>query len=792
MSGKQARHLIVDGQIFQSAARDRGMGRYSEYLLSAILKESNYETVHLIFSKKAHAVGINNKNLEKLFDGVTVAYLDLSSTTKQGIENAASHNKKSVNEFVQKLHLDPATIDFLIPSLFQEPIVSVFPDATKNFVIFYDLIPYLYHDRYADKMPFDNYLKRFRQLFEADKILTISQAVRDDLAVYLGLPYSRTHVVDGAAIRSDKTPVPPPGMQQAEKFVLMPTSDDPRKNNLRAVLGFEQFNSRSSEKYKLVITSKIHRSERERLQSFSNNIIFTGNIEEAELDWLYEKAEAVLFVPESEGLGLPILEAVHVDKRVVCSSLDVFKEISTDAFYYCDHRDQYSIAAAIEAALTNKNKGVPKTKYRQVLKHYSWAETAKRALTAMSESKKRNPSDRPKIAVFTPTPSGFSAIGKVVAEAHAVLDDYFEVDYYAEDGLVDTKTRPNFLQYVAPYYSADAFSVRSYARYDAVFYHIGNSDYHLQSIANSLYLPGYAILHDTNITDAYRVMVKEDVISQERSDLEKRLTVEGNLKLSKCLTSVVTNQLGIMTHSEYAVGAAQEICHGQNAVVKKVNLATQTPQTIPDRTYGHIRLGMAGIIADIKGIEVIERLAKDVKYQNHTIAIFGYNYASSDTIERLRSYDNIELSTGLTDYDFANNMKQLDIFVNYRMDYQGETSLSTLEAMRQGVVVIVRDIGWYSELPDDVVVKVANPEDLIKKLNKLVASPQRLRDISTNAVNYVRRQHNHEQYAEGMREILDSTGRSDQNIEHRAMLLRNNQIMSAKELLEQLKTEKHE
>lgn len=792
MPNKASKQLVVDGQIFQSAARDRGMGRYSEYLLSAILKEASYEKVYLIFAKKPHAVGVNNKSLKGLFDSVEVVYLDLSSTTRHNLKNATAHNKKSINEFISSLNIDPLSIDFLIPSLFQEPIVSVFPDMTKNFVIFYDLIPYLYHSRYADKMPFENYLKRFKLLFEADKILTISQAVRDDLAVYLGIPYTRTQVIDGAAIRSDKRPVPPLGMQQPEKFILMPTSDDPRKNNLRAVLGFEQFNTRSTSNYKLVITSKIHRSERERLQSFSNNIIFTGNIVEAELDWLYGMAEAVLFVPESEGLGLPILEAVHVNKRVVCSSLDVFKEISSDAFYYCNHEDQYSIASALEDALTDLEKGVPDAKYRKILKHYSWLETAKRAITAMRDTQKRIQAQRPKIAMFTPTPSGFSAVGKVVAESHAVLEDHFDVDYYAEGGLVDTVTRPNYLQYIANYFPADNFSAKLYANYDAVFYHIGNSDYHLESIANSLYLPGYVILHDTNISDAYRVMVKEGMISQERSDLEKRITTVGELKLSKHLVSLVTNQLGVLTHSEYAVKATREILDNQDSKVLNVKLSTQVPQTIPERKYKHLRLGMAGIIADIKGIEVIERLAKDVKYQHHTIAIFGYNYASTDTIERLQSYDNIDLSTNLTDYDFVNSMRKLDVFVNYRMEYQGETSLSTLEAMRQGVVVVVRDIGWYSELPDDVVIKVNSPDDLIKQLNELIDDPRLLEKVSKQAVEYVKSHHSHEQYADGMHKIMSLNDKSDSQVEHRAQLLHSGQLLSKSALLNQIKSERSE
>lgn len=790
MQGQNSRHLIVDGQIFQSAARDRGMGRYSEYLLSAIMREGSYKTIHLIFAKKPHATGIKNKSLEELFSGANVVYLDLTSTTRQNLKSAMQHNEKTVNQFIDKLNLDPSTIDFLIPSLFQEPIVSVFPTKTNNSVIFYDLIPYLYYNRYADKMPFDNYLKRFKTLFEADKILTISQAVQDDLAVYLGIPHDRIRVVDGAAIRSSKKPVAPLGLHKPDKFILMPTSDDPRKNNLRAVLGFEQFNARASSSYKLVITSKIHKSERERLQSFSNNIIFTGNIAEAELDWLYGEAAAVLFVPESEGLGLPILEAVHVDKRVVCSSLDVFKEISSEAFYYCDHEDQYSIANAIEAALKDTEKGIPKTEYKRILKHYSWEETARRAITAMTSSVKRVRARRPKIAIFTPTPSGFSAVGKVVAESHATLADYFDVDYYAEEGLGEIVTRPNYLQYVANYYPADSFSVKRYADYQAVFYHIGNSDYHLESITNSLYLPGYAILHDTNVTDAYRIMVQEGIISRERSDLEKTITNTGRLTESKYMASVVTNQLGILAHSDYAIGATHEILKRQKLKTVRTNLPTQAPQALPDRDYDRIRLGMAGIIADIKGIEVVERLAKDIEYRQLAISIFGYNYASPDTIERLQSYDNIELSTNLTDYDFVKNMRKLDIFVNYRMKYQGETSLSTLEAMRQGVVVIVRDVGWYSELPDDSVVKVSGPEDLIAKLKRLIGNPDLLKKISQKAIEYVKSNHSHEQYAMGMREIVELRSDDSLDTELRAMLLRTGKLSTKNALLSQIRMEK--
>src|SRR5690606_18642262 len=113
---------------------------------------------------------------------------------------------------------------------------------------------------------------------------------------------------------------------------------------------------------------------------------------------------------------------------------------------------------------------------------------------------------------------------KVVAESHATLAEYFDIDYFAEDGPEVKGIRPNYLRYFKNYYPAASFSVSRYAEYDAVFYHVGNSEYHLESIANSLYMPGYVIIHDTNVSDAFRVMSERNAISRERVDLEMRMT----------------------------------------------------------------------------------------------------------------------------------------------------------------------------------------------------------------------------------------------------------------------------
>jgi glycosyltransferase involved in cell wall biosynthesis len=67
---------------------------------------------------------------------------------------------------------------------------------------------------------------------------------------------------------------------------------------------------------------------------------------------LYQLAAAVLLTSESEGFGLPVLEAGLARVPVVCSDLAVFREIAgDDAFYYPVDSPPEGVADQLEAAL---------------------------------------------------------------------------------------------------------------------------------------------------------------------------------------------------------------------------------------------------------------------------------------------------------------------------------------------------------------------------------------------------------------------------------------------------------
>ncbi len=113
----------------------------------------------------------------------------------------------------------------------------------------------------------------------------------------------------------------------------------------------------------------------------SSNIEFAGQVSDEELENLYENSEAILFPSLDEGLGLPILEAVNHNKKVVCSNIAVFKEFSTDAFYLFNPTNPEDIAEALRRAVLDKSKSYI-NKYLPIKEEFTWKNSAHRMLTS--------------------------------------------------------------------------------------------------------------------------------------------------------------------------------------------------------------------------------------------------------------------------------------------------------------------------------------------------------------------------------------------------------------------------
>lgn len=770
--------IVIDCQIFQTYSWQRGMGKYSLELIRIILAQPELQSraIYLLFNSNADDNLEAKDILRKI--APTAQFLDIElelprqPRAEHSIQPTRLKNKEILNRFINEYFDSSAKPDFLILSLYLDEVCSVFPDTliiNNKILIYYDSIPYLYHTRYG-QFPgfFDHYyLPHTASVFEATKVLTISKTVANDLHLYFGVQTERIFAIDGASIpRSAQKPVKPKGWKLPPNgFVLMPSGQEIRKNNPRAVEAFDNFVKQADKDYTLVITSHFTKEGRADLEALSDNILFSGNVSEAELLWLYQNCRFVLFASEYEGLGLPVLEAVEQNKLIACSDISVFREMSDTAFHYFDPLDVNAITSILHetesaAEVSNLNDNA----YEVVAKKYTWHRTGQEFIKALATNINLSKVQKKKIAVFCPEPGGFSAIGKDIGELHAWYTSYFDVEYYFDKGPNHMTLRPNILKYAAPCHKAEDFKAEDYERYDAVVYHIGNSEYHLNIIRAALVFPGYMILHDTNLNGLYHNLAELEYISHERHDIEQRLDkLAGKGKkyddYSTFITSVVNNQLAVVVHSDYARKAVQAKLITK-IPVEYLELPFDTPiftDINQRKNRSKVSVAFAGIIAKIKGIDLMETIAFSDKFSDCQINIFGFSVIETEQLKKLRELPNVKLMTNPTDFEFQQLIANSDILINVRLAYKGETSGSTLSHMRYGGIAIVRDFGWFSELPDDTVIKVQKPEETFTALREILDDDRRRELLHKKATMYMQQNHSHKAYSEGMYRLISSS-----------------------------------
>jgi mannosylglucosylglycerate synthase len=83
---------------------------------------------------------------------------------------------------------------------------------------------------------------------------------------------------------------------------------------------------------------------------------------------LYRMADAVLLPSESEGFGLPLLEAALCRAPLVCADIPVLRDLATGAFTFHEPAGPEAVAQALERALRSR---VARAK-RGVVRRYSW------------------------------------------------------------------------------------------------------------------------------------------------------------------------------------------------------------------------------------------------------------------------------------------------------------------------------------------------------------------------------------------------------------------------------------
>jgi glycosyltransferase involved in cell wall biosynthesis len=120
----------------------------------------------------------------------------------------------------------------------------------------------------------------------------------------------------------------------------------------------------------------------------------------------------------------------------------------------------------------------------------------------------------------------------------------------------------------------------------------------------------------------------------------------------------------------------------------------------------------------------------------------GERFDVQRRLERLGLTDGVERLDYVPEERLWSLMAACDVLVNLRYPTMGETSGSAIRAMSLGKPLVVSDVGWFAELPDDVALKVPVDEHEVEVLRAaLEIAADHGEVLGRSARAYVEREH---------------------------------------------------
>jgi glycosyltransferase involved in cell wall biosynthesis len=224
--------------------------------------------------------------------------------------------------------------------------------------------------------------------------ITISQAAKDDIVSYIGIPADRITVTHLAV---DEAYHPRMGAERdaavrekynlPDRFVLYIGGFDVRKQVNQLLLAYSYVGPAEGTDVPLVIAGK----EPEwgtpvfpDLRKYAADLKITdfvqwiGRVDEADKPSLYRLAEVAVFPSRYEGFGLPVLEAMASGTPVVANQIPVIEEIVGDGAYLVENGNARKMAGAILALLGDESlRETISSRGLAQATHFSWRKTAR-------------------------------------------------------------------------------------------------------------------------------------------------------------------------------------------------------------------------------------------------------------------------------------------------------------------------------------------------------------------------------------------------------------------------------
>jgi glycosyltransferase involved in cell wall biosynthesis len=597
------------------------------------------------------------------------------------------------------------------------------------------------------------------------------------------------------------------GIQRSYVFCLAGLDD---RKNLRGLMdAFRQLPISLRRSHQLVVTCYLNEETERRTRllaedwGLAENLVLTGTVSDEDLRVLYQRCAAFAFPSLYEGLGLPLLEAMHCGAAVIAGNNSSQPEVVGDAGLIANASDASDIAAKLRLALecpqtarTLGDRAIDRAS------GFTWDRTAEQTLNTLERLvnppalPRRRTTPKPYLAVVSPWPPKGSGIADYAARLVSELKDTYEIDLYHESGYV-----PEMSLKCADFPCHDFRLFRRNASirpYRGVLYQMGNSFYHGFLYEMMARYPGIVTLHDFNLAafqfwrahrsgvpiDNFRFEIEHnypdrigEIVGQlwdwtrERGGLQEACARRG-LHLNR---RVFEWSEAVVVHSPWCLEQVQQTYPHLAAKTAVVPMGVTTrsvsherraevrrrfglpPDALIFASYGILSQGKM----NVEAIEAFGTLADE--FPSALLVFVGQDWENGEAkskVEALGLESRVRFLGRQTDADFQASIAVADIGIALRRPpTYGETSAALLDLLAHGVPTVITDVATFSSYPATVVRKVRWPDEgiegLVRALRDLAGDPLGREVLGRAAFDYVSARHAWTSSAEKYIEVIE-------------------------------------
>jgi glycosyltransferase involved in cell wall biosynthesis len=326
--------------IINDQPRHSGTGVYAWHLVEELRRTSGYQVdhVYLDYHRKKVVINPDAGNAGSVAEPVLSLPIDVRPLFwKRAVKKIAPYDL---------YHFTSQNMSFLLKDVGGRKVLTCL-----------DIIPYIQPER-----PFEKWWRRmlYAGMASADKIITISDHTRKDLARHFNIDSGRVAVIYLAADRSfrqrpkdmtrDRLKIP------RERAVLLHVGTSAKRKRLDLLFHTVKLllPKRDVILYRVGATSPRYKKLVKQL-GLEDHVVLVENAAKEALVLYYNAADALVFPSDYEGFGLPVLEAMASGCPVITSDKTSLPEVAGTGGIMLGSDDPKQWALSIEKLLADKD-----------------------------------------------------------------------------------------------------------------------------------------------------------------------------------------------------------------------------------------------------------------------------------------------------------------------------------------------------------------------------------------------------------------------------------------------------